>query len=67
MGIVCNWKHRRSNMTYIVEKEDDTYIASTNDYPGTFYGYGETEEDAIENLKAEVEFALNGGYKTTPE
>ena len=66
MGIVCNWKHRRSKMTYIVEKEDDTYIASTNDYPGTFYGYGETEEDAIEDLKAEVEFALTGGYKNPP-
>ena len=54
-------------MTYTIEKDDDTFIASTNDYPGTLYGYGKTKEDAIENLKCEVEFALTGGYKTPPE
>lgn len=50
-------------MTYTIDKDDDLYIASTEDYPGTFFGYGETEEEAVENLKAEVEFALNGGYR----
>lgn len=39
----------------------------TYDYPGTFFGYGDTKEDAIEHLKAEVEFVLKGGYKTKNE
>lgn len=52
-------------MTYTIEKDNESglFIASTEDYPGTFFGYGKTEDDAIENLKTEVEFALNGGYK----
>ena len=49
-------------MNYTIEKEDDTYIASTEDYVGIFFGYGKTKEEAVENLKIEVEFALNGGY-----
>ena len=52
-------------MTYTVEKDDESglYVASTEDYPGTFFGYGKTKKDAINDLKKEVEFALNGGYK----
>lgn len=52
-------------MTYTVEKDNESglYIASTEDYPGTFYGYGESKDEAIESLKAEVEFAVSGGYK----
>lgn len=56
-------------MRYTIEKDDESglFVASTEDYPGTFFGYGETKEDAIEDLKAEVEFALTGGYRTSME
>lgn len=51
-------------MNYEIEfdHESKLFVASTNDYPGTFIGYGETEELAVENLKDEVKFALEGGY-----
>lgn len=54
-------------MNYKTEKDEESgmFIASTNDYPGTFYGYGKTEKAAIKDLKEEVQFALNGGYKKT--
>ena len=61
-----NLKAKRQNMNYTIEKdeEDGLYTASTKDYPGIFFGYGKTKEEAIEDLRAEVEFALNGGYNS---
>lgn len=51
-------------MNYKVDKDSETglWVAFTEDHPGTFFGYGNTKEGAVENLKEEVEFALNGGY-----
>lgn len=52
-------------MNYTIEKDDESefFVASTQDYPGTFYGYGKTKEQAVEDLKDEVRFALEGGYR----
>jgi hypothetical protein len=51
----------------VKDNKSERYIASTDHYIGTFYGYGITKESAIEDLKQEVEFAVRGGYtKNTP-
>ena len=52
-------------MNYKIEfdHESKLFVATTKDYPGTFIGYGKTKEQAVEDLKDEVRFALEGGYR----
>jgi len=50
-------------LTAIVEPDDEGYIARTIDLP--LYGYGDTEKEAIGNLKYEIETTYNELMQTT--
>ena len=53
----------RKPLTAIVEPDDEGYIARTIDLP--LYGYGDTEKEAVDNLKYEIETTYNELIQTT--
>ena len=53
----------RKPLTAIVEPDNEGYIARTIDLP--LYGYGDTEKEAVDNLKYEIETTYNELIQTT--
>jgi hypothetical protein len=54
-------------MNIVTEFSEGRWSALTYDYVVPFYGYGDTEEEAIKDLKMEVEFTVRGGYEDEQE
>lgn len=46
-------RHLKIPLSVIVEPDDDGFIAKTPELP--LYGYGEDRDEAIDNLKIEIE------------